>query len=195
MPLNPNSDAAIRVFHMAHRFLNEFGIKWLPVCYADIIHAKQGWHLKYVDQLAYEIGRSEQYVLDHVMRSNDGLAMYDPRSRQYDIVLNSDDNIPQTRMRWTAIHEIGHIYLGHLDNKRTSITSGLLSREEYDQFEFEADIFAGEVLASKWIMRQIDIVDEYDIATICGISDDAALSRYKKATEDYSYTPVNAVLQ
>ena len=194
MPLNPNSDAAIRVFHMAHRFLNEFGIKWLPVPYADIIFAKHDWHLKYVDQLAYEIGESEKYVLDHVMRSKDGLAMYDPQKQQYDIVLNADNDVPKTRMRWTAIHEIGHIYLGHLDSQRKRITSCSLTREEYDQFEFEADIFAGEVLASKWIMRQIDIVDEYDIATICGISDDAALSRYKKATEDYSYTPVNAVL-
>ncbi|GHV48174.1 hypothetical protein FACS189499_07040 [Clostridia bacterium] len=194
MPLSPNSDAANRVFHMAHRFLNEFRIKWLPVCYADIIHAKQGWHLKYVHDVAYEIGKSERYVLDHVMRSNDGLAMYDPKTNQYDIILNSGDDIPQTRMRWTAIHEIDHIYLGHLDNERTRITSDLMSREEYEQFEFEADIFAGEVLASKWIMRQIDIVDENDIAAICGISDDAALSRYRKATEDYSYTPVNAVL-
>jgi len=154
----------------------------------------QRGELKYVDQLAYEIGKSEQYVLDHVMRSNDGLAMYDAKTKQYDIVLNNRDDVPQTRMQWTAIHEIGHIYLGHLTNKRTRITSNLLSCEEYERLEFEADIFAGEVLASKWIMRQIDIVDENDIAQICGISDDAALSRYRKATEDYSYTPVNAVL-
>ncbi len=183
-----------RVFHMAHRFLNEYKIKWLPVCYADIIYATKGWKLKYIGDAAYETGKSEEYVLKHVMRSNDALAMYDPKLKQYNIVLNNRDDIPQTRMQWSAMHEIGHIYLGHLDDERTRITSNLLSREEYERFEFEADIFAGEVLASKWLMRQIDIVDEEDIALICGISDDAALNRYRRATEDYSYTPVNAVL-
>ena len=50
--------------------------------------------------------------------------------------------------------------MGHLTNKRTKITADLLSTEEYDQLEFEADVFAGEVLASKWLMRQLDIVDD-----------------------------------
>ncbi|MCX7749200.1 MAG: ImmA/IrrE family metallo-endopeptidase [Clostridia bacterium] len=195
MNLPNKSEAAYRVFHMAHKFLNEFGIHWLPVDPYEIINKqKSRWKLKYVDQVAYEIGKPEQYVLDHVMRSQDGIAMFDPATNQYDIILNNSDSIPQTRMLWTTVHEIGHIYLGHLGNERTKITSDMLSREEYEQLEFEADNFAGEVLASKWLMRQIDIIDENDIALICGISDDAALSRYKKATEDYNYVPVNVIL-
>ena len=67
-----------------------------------------------------------------------------------------------------------------------------LGEDLYNQLEFEADIFAGEVLASKWIMRQLDIYSEHDISEICGISDKAALNRYRKATEDYSFTPANA---
>lgn len=189
-----NSEAALRTFYKAHGFLHEFGIHWLPVNPYDIIALQKNWRLKYVHQLAKEIGKSEDYVCDHIMRSKDGLAMYDVARDQYDIILNASDNIPQTRMLWTAVHEIGHIYMGHLkDNKVTSITADLLSAKRYNQLEFEADIFAGEVLASKWIMRHLDIVDERDIAMICGISDDAALSRYKKATENYSFEPANAV--
>jgi hypothetical protein len=179
---------------MAHKFLNEFGVRWLPVDPYEIISRQKNWRLRYVDRLAYEIGMDERHVLEHVMRSNDGIAMYDPVAKQYDIILNNADEIPKTRMLWTAVHEIGHIYLGHLDDGRTKITADLLSRSEYQQLEFEADVFAGEVLASKWLMRQLDIVDENDIALICGISDDAALSRYRKATEDYDYIPVNVVL-
>jgi hypothetical protein len=188
------SEAALRVFYAAHKFLYEFGIHWLPVNPIDIIVTQPKWRLKYVHQLAIEIGRSTDYVCDHVMRSKDGLAMYDVDCDQYDIILNAGDEIPPKRLSWSATHEIGHIYLGHLkDNNATSITTDNLDFDIYNQLEFEADIFAGEVLASKWIMRHLNIVDERDIAEICGISDPAALSRYKKATEDYSFEPANAV--
>jgi Zn-dependent peptidase ImmA (M78 family) len=188
------SEAALRVFYAAHKFLNEFGIHWLPVNPTDIITSRPNWRLKYVHQLAFELGRTPEYICDHVMRSKDGLAMYDVMHDQYDIILNAGDEIPQTRLLWSSVHEIGHIYLGHLkENKVKSITAENLDLELYNQLEFEADIFAGEVLASKWIMRHLDIVDERDIALICGISDDAALSRYKKATEDYTFEPANAV--
>jgi hypothetical protein len=160
----------------------------------DIISSQPNWRIKYVHQLAYEIGKSKDFICNHVMRSKDGLTMYDVAHDQYDIILNAGEEIPQTRMLWTATHEIGHIYLGHLkDNKVSSIIEDNLDFNLYKQLEFEADVFAGEVLASKWIMRHLDIVDERDIAMICGISDDAALNRYKKATEDYSFEPANAV--
>ncbi|MEG0835682.1 MAG: ImmA/IrrE family metallo-endopeptidase [Christensenellaceae bacterium] len=194
MNLDNKSKSALRTFHMAHNFLNEFGIHWLPVDPYEIINTQKNWYLKYADTLAYEIGKDNKFVLEHVMRSKDGVAMYDVKLNQYDIILNGANSISQARRLWTVVHEIGHIYLGHLDNKRTKITSDLLDRTEYDQLEFEADIFAGEVLASKWIMRTLDIVDENDIALICGISDDAALSRYKKATEEYNFIPANVVL-
>jgi Zn-dependent peptidase ImmA (M78 family) len=179
---------------MAHKFLLEFGIRWLPVDPFEVISRQKNWRLKYADALAYEIGRDVQYVLDHVMRSNDGVAMYDPERKQYDIILNNSEDVLQARMLWTAVHEIGHIYLGHLNDRRTQISAGLLPADEYDRMEFEADVFAGEVLASKWLMRQLDIALESDISLICGISDAAALSRYKKATEDYDYMPVNITL-
>lgn len=194
MSLNNKSNSALRAFHMAHNFLYEFGIHWLPVDPYEIISNQKTWHLKYADNLAYEIGKDTQYVLDHVMRSNDGISMYDVNTGQYNIILNRDESIPQTRMLWTVVHEIGHIYLGHLDDKRTKVTKDLLEKSEYEKLEFEADIFAGEVLASKWLMRQLDIVRESDIALICGISDDAALSRYKKATENYNYVPSNVIV-
>ena len=192
MPLKDSSESALKVFYKAHSFIYDYGIHWLPINPEDIIDQNPNWRLKYVPQLAYEIGKSEQYVLDHVMRSQDGLSMYDVKKGIYDIIINAADNIPPGRVLWTKLHEIGHIYLGHLaDNRLTEIKKEALSPELYAQMEFEADMFAGEVLASKWLMRSLDIYDEKDITFICGISDEAALVRYKKATEDYQFTPAN----
>ena len=192
MPSLDKGERALKVFYMAHRFFDEFGIRWLPVNPEDIIDQRPNWHLKYVSQLAYETGETEEHILRHVMRSEDGLSMYDVKRDAYDIIINAADDIPPGRVLWTKLHEIGHIYLGHL--KKYSVTE--LRRDElgdelYNQLEFEADLFAGEVLASKWLMRQLDIIDEHDISAICGISDVAALNRYKRATEEYSYTPAN----
>ena len=192
MRSDSNRDRTLRAFSMAHRFFGEFGIRWLPVNPEDIIEQRPNWHMKYVPQLAFETGETEEHILNHVMRSQDGLSMYDVRKDTYDIIINAADNIPAGRVLWTKMHEIGHIYLGHLKRyKVTELRREELGKELYDELEFEADLFAGEVLASKWLMRQMEIVSESDISDICQISDTAALNRYRRATEAYSYVPVN----
>lgn len=195
MPFPISSERALRVFYCAHRFLREHGIHWLPVNPEDIINQHRNWTLKYVHQIAYEIGKDEQYVLDHIMRSHDGLSMYDVHVDKYEILINAAEEITPGRILWTKMHEIGHIYLGHLrDNHLTEIVKAELPPELYDQMEFEADMFAGEVLASKWLMRHLDVYDEKAITAICGISDKAAHRRYAKATEDYQFVPANVVV-
>ena len=195
MPFPSSSERALRIFCSAHQFLREHDIRWLPVNPEDIINQHHNWELKYVHQLAHEIGENEQHVLDHVMRSQDGLSMYDVKANKYRILINAADTITPGRMLWTKMHEIGHIYLGHLrDNHLTKIIKSELPLELYDQLEFEADMFAGEVLASKWLMRSLDVYDEKAITMICGISDKAAHNRYVKATEDYQFIPTNVIL-
>lgn len=194
MPLRNDEDRTLWVFYMAHKFIYDYRIRWLPVNPEDIIDKNPNWRMKYVSQLAYETGQSEQHILDHVMRSQDGLSIYDVRSDRYDIIINATDSIPPGRVLWTKMHEIGHVYLGHLKNNHlTEIIKDELSADAYRQMEFEADMFAGEVLASKWLMRNLEIYDERDITLICGISDEAARNRYRKATEDYNFTPANVV--
>ena len=149
MRLTSKVPDAYYAFAMAHKFLKEYDIRWLPVNPYEIIHKTPNWKLKYVPQLAYELNKSEEHVLNHVMRSKDGLAMFDVAKDQYNIILNPSEEISDGRRLWTTVHEIGHIYLNHLsDFKKTSITKDSLSLEEYNHLEFEADMFAGEVLAS-----------------------------------------------
>lgn len=191
--LSQKDDRALWVFYMAHKFIYDYRIRWLPVDPEDIIELNKNWHLKYVDQLSYETGQTEQYILNHVMRSQDGLSIYDVKADQYDIIINAADTISPGRVRWTKMHEIGHIYLGHLRNNHlTEIIKDELPEDVYQQMEFEADLFAGEVLASKWLMRVLEIYDERDITDISGISDEAARIRYQKATENYKFIPANA---
>ncbi len=187
-------DRALRTYAMAHRFLHDFGIRWLPINPEDIIDQKPNWKMKYVSQVAIETGQTKEYIINHVVRSNDGITIYDVEKRTYCIIINDDSNIPPGRMLWTKMHEIGHIYLKHLEKYNTTVLhQDELGEKLYNELEFEADLFAGEVLASKWLMRQLDIYNEKDISEICGITDRAALNRYRKATEDYNYTPPNAV--
>ena len=185
-------DAAIRVFHMAHRFLFEYGIRWLPV---DIIGlAQKNWKFKWAHDLAYEIGESNEYICRHVCLSSDGATFYDSETEEYETVLNAEV-ASQKRVVWSCAHEVGHIFLGHfIEYGASCLAKEKMPTELYARLEFEADLFAGEVLASKWLMRDIDIVSEEDIALICGISDAAALALYRKATADYYYMPANAVL-
>lgn len=194
MPSRNDDRRTLWVFYMAHKFIYDYGIRWLPVNPEDIIDKNPNWRMKYVTELAYETSQTEQHILDHVMRSQDGLSIYDVKADRYDIIINAADSIPPGRVLWTKMHEIGHIYLGHLnENRLTEIVKDELPAEVYHQMEFEADMFAGEVLASKWLMRNLDICDDRDITFICGISDEAARIRYQKATEDYQFTPANVI--
>ncbi len=121
-----------------------------------------------------------------------GLSLYDVKTDSYNIIINAADSLSPGRVLWTKMHEIGHIYLGHLkDNRLTEINKEELPHDVYAQMEAEADMFAGEVLASKWLMRNLGIHDEKDITYICGISDEAARNRYAMAMMDYSFTPLN----
>jgi len=190
--------AADFVFHMAHKFLYEYKIRWLPIDIKSI--AVANWEFKWAHVHAYELSTTNDYVCRHILQSYDGATFYYPNhKKKYQIILNfinedGRDRLPE-RVSWTCAHEVGHIYLGHFEsNGVNSLRSPAIPPELYRQLEFEADLFAGEVLASKWLMNDINVMSEDDIAMFCGISDAAALARYKKATQDYRFVPTNAIV-
>jgi Zn-dependent peptidase ImmA (M78 family) len=182
---------------MAHRFLYEYKLRWLPIDIKEV--AITNWQFKWAHVHAEELGLTNDYVCRHVLQSYDGATFYDLKTKQYLIILNlfnedGAERLPE-RITWTCAHEIGHIYLGHFElNGVECLAKKKISPELYEHLEFEADMFAGEVLASKWLMRDIDVKDENQIAMLCGISDSAALARYRKATADYSFVPTNVIV-
>jgi Zn-dependent peptidase ImmA (M78 family) len=145
------------------------------------------------------LGVTNDYVCRHILQSYDGATFYSPKTEQYQIILNminadGSERLPE-RIIWTCAHEVGHIFLGHFEKYSVDcLASKKISPELYAQLEFEADMFAGEVLASKWLMRDIEVANENDVAMFCGISDPAALARYEKATRDYTFVPTNVIV-
>jgi Zn-dependent peptidase ImmA (M78 family) len=179
--------------------LREFDLRWYPIDPIEVIRKKAPkWKVASIEEVSDWLDKSAADTIAALLRgSKDGVAYYSVENDQYSIILNSDEEIPFTRFRWSAMHEIGHIYLGHFtDNKVAYITDSnpAIPPDEYDQLEREANIFTGEVLASKWLMRSLDIVDEEQITEICGISDPAALIQYQKATASYEYEPPNVTV-
>ena len=89
--------------------------------------------------------------------SKDGftLQMDDGRWRIY---YNDDNNIP--RCRFTLMHEVGHIWLGH--NQSTEVT------------ESSADFFARYCLVPPAIVHHFHCKNEQEIASHFWISDEAA---------------------
>lgn len=57
------------------------------------------------------------------------------------------DEKPHWRWRFTIAHELGHILLGHLNDKRLQIERGGIDAQLYQDLENEADVFAGNFLA------------------------------------------------
>ncbi len=182
---------------MAHRFLYEYKLRWLPIDIKEIAIAN--WQFQWAHIHAEELRLTNDYICKHLLQSYDGATFYDAKTKQYHIILNmfnedGSERLPE-RITWTCAHEVGHIYLGHFEkNGVYCFANGKIPPDLYAQLEFEADMFAGEVLASKWLMRDINIMNDNDIAMFCGISDAAALARYKKATQDYSFTPTNVIV-
>ncbi len=87
----------------------------------------------------------------------DGFSFIDSESRLR--IICYDDNRMQVRIRFTIMHEIGHILLGH--------------REESDLAKKMADYFAAYSLAPSPLMNRyrcddyIDVMDTFDVSQDC----------------------------
>lgn len=165
----------------AREFIQKYDINWLPVDAFEIVEkyavaTHKNIEIKTIEDLSYETGLDRQTLINKVIYGEDGLAIYDPGMDKYSIVLDEKAE-PFGRVRWTVIHELGHIELGHLNDTRTSIVKWLLSTKEYEKMEQEAHIFAGEVLAPKFILYRIGAHSSAEIQDICGLSIAASDSR------------------
>lgn len=87
-------------------------------------------------------------------KSNSGSDALRPDTNRYLILYNAEMNAG--RIRWTLAHEIGHIYIGHLEVIEEAEIAYNEQRGFYDQFESEADYSPGIYLLRflscvKWV--------------------------------------------
>ena len=128
---------------------------------------------------AFAIARKKNYLLKPFTQlknvairrvyglSADGFSLYDPEKQCF--VIFYDNLQCKERQRFTIMHEIGHILLGHKD--------------ESDLANLMANYFAGYALAPYPVMDMYRIEDCIQLAKFFGISRDCAqlcVKRYEK---------------
>nr|MBO2495052.1 hypothetical protein [Clostridia bacterium] len=154
-------------------FIVEFGLNKLPVDPFDIIKKKK-WTLRTYDFYAQMHKVSVRDVIE-AYGSEDGFTIF--TNGLYSIAYNNRTR-SVGRIRFTLMHEIGHIYLKHLEEfKQTTLKRGGLSTEEYEILEKEAHIFASEVLSPYQVLIPLRWINYKLIQKYCGLSTKAAQIR------------------
>lgn len=126
----------------ACEFLEEFNIDSYPVDIESII-TKKKWSLTPYSDLMKEFHCDRDTVI-RCLRSKDGYTQLD--NYNYSIAFNDDPALGKRR-RFTLMHEVGHIYLGHLrDFDITLLNRGALTPKQNLVLEYEANAFARNVL-------------------------------------------------
>lgn len=150
---------------VASQVLLKYKINDFPFNFTNLI--KQIPNLK---KLKYStIAKIEGISLEDVCKyygSYEGALLFDGLT--YRIVYN--DTQSKERQRFTLAHELGHYFLGHLDENETIIRRNDLSEEFKKIAEFEANRFARDLLAPPYLVKHIPIPEPDIISSYFGIS-------------------------
>lgn len=162
----------------AWNFLIKQNICSLPVSASSIAIANNYEIVKYSD-FALAINKPIDYIIDKY--DNDGFVFWSNRQQKYIICYN--EKVPAPIVRWTVMHEIAHIELGHVTKTSPEMTR--IRKIEHPYFEFEADGFTRRVLCPSIVLHDCEAIITEDIMELCGISRQAAKHRsdYMKILE------------
>ena len=166
----------------ACEFLEEFNVKSFPLNPFLIIE-KKGWGLTTYSELMETFNCDRENVIK-CLGSIDGFTILDQDN--YTIAYNDNDNLGN-RIRFTIMHEIGHIYLKHLiDFEATQLYRGSLTKSENKVLENEANAFARNVLVPTAMLNHLKNKSAENLARRFGITTAAAQTRldfYKTDTQ------------
>ena len=104
---------------------------------------------------------NKEDCFEQVNDDNDAFSFYSPKHKTYFIIYNDEKPLP--RIRFTLMHELGHIILGH--------------KGESDLARREADYFAGYALAPSPLISHYATEDEYLISAVFWVSKECAVVR------------------
>jgi Zn-dependent peptidase ImmA (M78 family)/RNA polymerase subunit RPABC4/transcription elongation factor Spt4 len=182
LPRNPRYD---RAREYARKFIDSANIRELPADPFSYYKEKK-WLLHTCD-VAYSIFASPYFKRSHFVETNTDAISY--KLGKYYITVY-DDQKPFDRIRWTLAHEIGHIFMSHLDDyEETQLCRGGLSNEQYRVLEQEAHTFAGEILRPPILLTLIQKENVEDIQSVCNVSFQAATVGYHqiKSVKKFMY--------
>lgn len=163
---------------MAWRFILDECIDSLPVYPTRIIN-RHGWKLYTYPEFANKVHKSVSALIEEF--DKEGFVFWSNSEQNFVICYNPD--FPPDVIRWTLMHEIGHIVLNHV-----TVSVPALSRVRTEQrslFEVEAQGFARRVLCPSIVLHACRALEPAQIMRLCGISREAAgyRSEYIKALE------------
>lgn len=140
------------------RFLIDYHIDKLPVDLKSI-----------TDALGIKVRSDNSNILNP---SQKGVTMTD-NDKTYIIICHK---ATQAENRYTVIHELGHIYLGHSMNDKNNIRTFDINNSN----EYEAERFAIDVLAPACVLWGLNLHTAEDISRVCNISVTAAQKRAER---------------
>lgn len=162
----------------AWRFLLDQGINSLPVDPFRIA-LQNGWTIYTYEEFSTLVHRSVDDLISRYEK--DGFTFWSQRDGCFIICYNAA--LPFSVCRWTLLHEIAHIHLGHI-NPQAPILSRVRSADR-PLFEREAQGFARRVLCPSIVLHDCKAFEPEQIMRLCGISREAAeyRSEYIKKLE------------
>lgn len=162
----------------AWQFILDEGISALPV-YPSRIIKKHCWGLLTYTEYAARVHQS----VPEVIRKYDQEAFVFWSNREQSFIICYNDSFPPDVIRWTLMHEIGHIILGHVTPAVPALSR--VRSEERTLFETEAQGFARRVLCPSIILHDCGAIEPEQIMQLCGVSHEASTYRsaYMKILE------------
>lgn len=183
IPIYPRYEYATK---MAHEFLLENEVSALPLDPFKIAD--------FMDITIYSYSEIENLGLATVMdlnalfSSEDGVSLF--RDGRYYIFYN-DMNQNIGRVRFTILHELGHIYLQHFtDFDKTALTRSELSNREYKVLEDEVNCFARNALVPVPVVLSLEEKNDSLLVSLFNISKQAAKTRLGFLKTDYNNVPL-----
>lgn len=165
------TDAAQQGFlrKSAWKFLIRYAVCALPV---DVFRlcGDMAVILRTYADLSALISQPESYI--HLHYDPDGFAVWSRRDQAFLIYYNQA--VHETVKRWTLMHELAHIHLGHI---RQDAFYTRTKRQSRQWLEEEADGFTRRVLCPSIVLHEIQALTPQAIARCCGISMQAASYR------------------
>lgn len=177
----PNNTRHGKVMVQVNNLFIKESIKSFPINPFYIINNNK-WGLVTYSELAREQGVTVKDIVT-AFQSEDGYTIYD--GNNYTIAYN--DTIPVVgRIRFTLMHEIGHIYLNHLiDFDETVLLRSTLTEAKYKVLENEANAFARNVMAPVMVVKGLNIKYLKEVMKYFEISKAAAKVRLEALKQDY----------
>jgi len=171
----PNQARKTRTIIKARQFILYSEIEQLPVD-PFALYEVFGWHLYTWDEAKDILGVDDPFN----MKTTGAEAKTVATECNSFFTIYNPNIMPHTKVRWTIVHEIGHIVLGHFHdftidelNKSEAANGGQPVRV----LELEADIFAAELLQPMPILKAIGDLSATQIQELCGVSKKAAVNR------------------